>query len=90
VYDNDAAGVSNCTGECAQAWPPLIVAPGTEVVADGFQDFFATTTRDDGSLQVTYDDRPLYTYKGDTKPGQTNGEGIAGFWNLARPDIPRP
>jgi predicted lipoprotein with Yx(FWY)xxD motif len=42
-------------------------------------------TRDDGSLQVTYNGYPLYTYTGDINPGDANGDGLAGIWSLAKP-----
>ncbi len=38
-----------------------------------------TTRRSDGTLEVTYNGHPLYTYAGDSQPGQTNGEGVNGF-----------
>ena len=38
-----------------------------------------TITRSDGTVQATYDGRPLYTYAGDTAPGQANGNGITSF-----------
>jgi hypothetical protein len=37
---------------------------------------------------VTYHGHPLYTYAGDTKNGQTNGEGLTDFgaaWDLVSP-----
>jgi predicted lipoprotein with Yx(FWY)xxD motif len=45
----------------------------------------ATITRDDGSLQLTYNGYPLYTYTGDFNPGDTNGAGLAGIWIVAAP-----
>jgi hypothetical protein len=39
-----------------------------------------TTTRDDGSTQVTYNGHPLYLYSGDSAPGQANGEDVGGVW----------
>jgi len=41
-----------------------------------------TTTRDDGSTQVTYNGHPVYLYTGDTAAGQANGEGINHFGGL--------
>jgi predicted lipoprotein with Yx(FWY)xxD motif len=32
--------------------------------------------------QVTYNGHPLYTFTGDTKPGQTNGQGLNQFGAL--------
>ncbi len=50
---------------------------------------FGTTTRPDGTNQVTYNGQPLYYYTGDSGPGSTNGEGISSFganWYLVQPD----
>ena len=70
----DTATKSKCNGGCAAYWPPV---PGNEKVASGvsLSGKFSTITRSDGSKQLAYDGHPLYTYKGDTAPGQTNGNG---------------
>jgi predicted lipoprotein with Yx(FWY)xxD motif len=42
-----------------------------------------TIKRTDGSEQLTYNGHPLYTYAGDTAPGQANGNNInlnGGLW----------
>jgi len=41
-----------------------------------------TSTRDDGSTQVTYNGHPLYTFVGDTSSGQATGQGINAFGGL--------
>ena len=84
TFDNDAPGVSNCSGDCSASWPPLLVEPGVEVVADGPDGDLATIERGD-VLQVTYNGAPLYYFSGDSAPGETNGEGIGGVWHLATP-----
>jgi hypothetical protein len=33
-----------------------------------------------GTVQVTYDGKPLYTYVGDSGPGQATGQGVANFF----------
>ena len=38
-----------------------------------------TTRRSNGSLQVTYNRHPLYTFSLDKRAGQTNGEGNLAF-----------
>jgi predicted lipoprotein with Yx(FWY)xxD motif/plastocyanin len=76
--------VSMCTTaqDCVQVWPafyaPKIVAPPGLDVSD-----FTTFTRSDGSNQTAYKGHPLYTYVGDTSPGQTTGQGVdanGGYW----------
>jgi predicted lipoprotein with Yx(FWY)xxD motif len=76
-FTPDKPGHIACTGGCAQAWPPLTVPAGTSVSG---MSGLGTTSRPDGSTQVTYNGHPLYTYTGDSAAGQTNGEGVGGTW----------
>ena len=62
-------GKSTCYGDCAAAWPPYVLK-GKRSVARGLErSLLGTTKRRDGKFQVTYAGRPLYYYRGDTKPG---------------------
>ncbi len=71
--------MSACTGACAVNWPPLRVR-GTPLVGSGAKPSdVGTTTRPDGTSQLTYNGHPLYTFANDKKPGDTNGEGISAF-----------
>ncbi|HEY7935583.1 MAG TPA: hypothetical protein VID26_00475 [Candidatus Limnocylindrales bacterium] len=80
THTGDSATSSTCTGQCAVAWPPLTVAAGGQATAGtGVTGTFATLTRADGTVQVTYLGLPLYGWKGDTKPGDVTGEGVNGF-----------
>ena len=80
LYTKDSAGTSVCTGGCANNWPPLTVtgqpSAGTGVTAS----LIGTTTRADGSTQVTYNGHPLYYYKSDSAAGDKNGQGVGGVW----------
>lgn len=78
MFTPDAGGKSACTGGCAQAWPSL-VGPGTPGAGLDPGDF-STIKRDDASEQVTFYGHPLYTFAGDKKPGDTNGQGSGGKW----------
>ena len=52
-----------------------------------------TTKRKDGTLQVTYAGRPLYTYVGDQRPGEANGNDIDPFgaeWYALQPNGQEP
>ncbi len=85
-FAKDQANVSNCNGGCATAWPALVVAAGQNPTAgDGVTGKLGTITRQDGSLQVTYNGLPLYVFGGDSKAGDTNGQGIAGAWSVVHP-----
>ncbi len=77
VWDNDLSSAgSNCNNSCAVSWPPLLV---TDNIATGVGSL-ATIIRDDGSLQATYNGRPLYFFNGDNAAGDTNGHGAGGVW----------
>lgn len=80
THTGDSATSSTCTDQCAVAWPPVLVATGGSATpGEGVTGTFATLTRADGTVQVTYQGLPLYGWKGDTKPGDTTGEGVNGF-----------
>jgi len=85
-FAKDQANVSNCNGGCAAAWPPLVVAAGQNpTVGDGITGKLGVITRQDGSLQVTYNGLPLYFFASDSKPGDTNGQGVGGVWSIVHP-----
>jgi predicted lipoprotein with Yx(FWY)xxD motif len=76
----DTSTTSTCNGTCAQNWPP-VKGPTT---ASGVNGTFGTIKRSDGSVQATFDGHPLYTFAGDTAPGQNKGNGLTvngGLWN---------
>jgi predicted lipoprotein with Yx(FWY)xxD motif len=81
IWDNDTtAGKSNCLGACADAWPPLM-ASGTPTYGTGLTaSMFTTVTRDDGSMQLAVNGKPLYHWAADTKAGDTTGQGVNGFY----------
>ena len=78
----DTPSKSACYGTCAAYWPPVI---GTPAAGPGVTlSKIATIARTDGTIQVTYAGHPLYTYVGDTAPGQASGNDInlnGGFWH---------
>lgn len=69
VWNAEAPGKVRCVGRCAKVWPPLIVASPKAVPmhVDGVMGDFGTIRRPDGRLQVTYNRRPLYTFRKDPK-----------------------
>ena len=77
----DTATKSNCNGTCASYWPPV---KGPATAGPGVTGTLTTITRSDGSMQAAYDGHPLYTYVGDTAPGQAKGNGLnlsGGVWH---------
>jgi predicted lipoprotein with Yx(FWY)xxD motif len=79
LFEADKGAMSNCAGACANAWPPLTTAGKPTAGAGVTAAELGTTKRADGSTEVTYNGHPLYTYAGDTAPGQTTGQAIDGF-----------
>ena len=86
AYTKDKGTTSVCYGECATAWPPLL-ATGAVTISGKFTvpHDLGTTTRTDGSKQVTYGGHPLYYFAGDSAAGQTKGQGLGGVWFLVGP-----
>jgi predicted lipoprotein with Yx(FWY)xxD motif len=79
LFKADKGTESACSGACASAWPPLRVI-GKPTVGDGATaSKLGTTQRSDGKPEVTYNGHPLYTYIGDSKPGDVNGQGLTAF-----------
>jgi len=80
----DTPAHSACYGTCAAYWPPVYGLPAAAdpgvVTAK-----LGTIRRTDGTLQATYSGHPLYTYIGDTAPGQASGNNInlnGGLWHV--------
>jgi len=73
----DPKSKSECTGQCAVYWPPVLGAP--QALAGVAQKGLGTLTRTGGAKQVTYHGHPLYYFAGDSKAGETNGQGSDGF-----------
>src|SRR3954469_11944328 len=79
LFERDSGTISACTGACAVNWPPLRVR-GAPLVGSGAKAAdVGRTARADGTGQLTYKGHPLYSFANDTKPGDTNGEGINAF-----------
>ena len=88
AFSLDTGGTSACTGDCAAEWVPL-ASQGAPVAGEGVDaTLLGTITRDDGTMQVTYNGHPLYTFVNDTAPGDATGQGMDdfdGIWNLVSP-----
>ena len=88
VFDKERSSSSECYGDCARAWPPVL-ARGRPVAGRGARKrLLGTTRRRNGKRQVTYKGRPLYYYVDDA-PGLVlchNVLEFAGLWLVVRPD----
>jgi predicted lipoprotein with Yx(FWY)xxD motif len=77
----DTPTSSKCNGSCTTYWPPV---KGPVTAGAGVTGKLSVITRADGSMQATWNGHPLYTYSGDTAPGQANGNGknlSGGVWH---------
>jgi predicted lipoprotein with Yx(FWY)xxD motif len=88
LFEADEGTASTCDGACASAWPPLTTAGSPNAGPGVSASKLGTTTRGDGTSEVTYNGHPLYTYAGDSAPGQTSGQGSDAFgaeWYVLSP-----
>jgi predicted lipoprotein with Yx(FWY)xxD motif len=88
LFKKDTGARSRCSGSCAVNWPPLL-ATGRPVAGSGIKSSkLGTTRRSDGKTQVVYNRHPLYRFVADSKPGDTNGQGLTAFgarWFVVSP-----
>ncbi|MEU8892764.1 SCO0930 family lipoprotein [Streptomyces sp. NPDC048442] len=73
-----------CTGACLAKWPavPPVARNSIEgILKKGFVVF----DRPDGVKQQTINCWPVYTFSGDSKAGDTNGQGVGGTWYAVSP-----
>ena len=88
LFEKDSGTKSACSGGCAAAWPPLRASGKPTAGSGANASLLGTTPRSDGKSQVTYAGHPLYLYQGDSKPGDTTGQGSTGFgapWYVLSP-----
>jgi predicted lipoprotein with Yx(FWY)xxD motif len=79
LFNRDSGTMSECNGACAVNWPPLRAAGKPTIGTGAKASLISTSTRSDGVRQVTYNGHPLYLFKNDNNPGDTNGEGLDAF-----------
>jgi predicted lipoprotein with Yx(FWY)xxD motif len=85
VFDADQNGTSACGPGCTTTWPPLLLAAGASLPTSGpLSADLKTVTRSDGGAQIAYQNRPLYRFSGDTKAGDTNGDGVGNVWHVVK------
>jgi predicted lipoprotein with Yx(FWY)xxD motif len=79
MFAKDEGTTSSCYGACAEGWPPVIATGKSNAGEGAISSQLGTTKRKDGSMQVTYAGHPLYTFAGDTAPGEANGNESTAF-----------
>lgn len=82
LFDKEGGPKSECYGECAAAWPPVLTEGDPQAAAGLKASLLGTTERDDGTTQVTYNGHPLYYYAHES-PGEVtchNVDEFGGLW----------
>jgi predicted lipoprotein with Yx(FWY)xxD motif len=88
--DIPANVTSRCMGPCVRNWPlyyaatPLVLPSGLDASS------FTVVTRADGGKQLAFKGWPLYYFRNDTKPGDTNGQGFLNLWSVCTYPTPVP
>jgi predicted lipoprotein with Yx(FWY)xxD motif len=88
LFDRESTARSECYGDCATAWPPMLTDGRPRAGRGAEQKLLGTARRRDGKLQVTYAGHPLYYYKDDS-PGNIlcqNVDEFGGLWLVVKPD----
>jgi predicted lipoprotein with Yx(FWY)xxD motif len=87
-FTADTATQSAVSSNLAKIWHPLLfTGSGGPSSSTSLTGKLSVITDANGN-QIEYNGHPLYTFSGDTAPGQTNGEGITGMWFVTTPNLP--
>ena len=87
-FTADSATQSAVSGNLAKIWPPQLFTGSGEPTSSTTLAGKLSVQTDVNGNQVEYNGHPLYTFSGDSAPGQTNGEGLFGKWFVATPNLP--
>ena len=86
-FTADSATQSALARKCVPIWPPLLfTGSGGPTSSTSLTGKLSVQTDVNGN-QVEYNGHPLYTFSGDTAPGQANGQGLFGVWFVATPNL---
>ena len=88
-FTKDTPKASHCTGGCSSLWPPLLTHAKRLAKPAGLKGRLAVV-KDSHGHQIAYNGHLLYTYRGDTKPGQAAGQGYLKEWWVATPTLKAP
>jgi predicted lipoprotein with Yx(FWY)xxD motif len=88
LFDKEKGSTSECYGECAAAWPPVLTKGAPQPGKGADASLLGMTERNDGTTQVTYNGHPLYYYAHEG-PGQVlcqNVDEFGGLWLVVKAD----
>lgn len=86
-FKPDTQTASKCSGNCAQTWPALLAPSSQTPTSSSTLPGTLSAHQTANGNQVAYNGHFLYTFSGDSAPGDTNGEGIGGQWFVATPAL---
>jgi len=72
----EAHGKIMCTGSCLSFWFPVSAGAGALQAPSGVTGALGTIRRPGGQTQLTYNGKPLYTFRLDLAPGQAHGNNF--------------
>lgn len=87
IWEREGSEKPECYGNCAEAWPPVLTDGEPQAAGSANSSLLGTTTRTDGSIQVTYNGHPLYYYAHEG-PGEVECHNISthgGLWWVIQP-----
>ena len=85
TFSTDTVGQSSCVGSCVTYWPPVPAPSATPAPVSGITATLGSIKRADGTLQLTVNGLPVYTYAADSGPGVASGQGLnssGGIWSV--------
>ena len=88
IWEVETTSTPECYDDCAQAWPPVLTEGAPTATGAALPNLLGTTTRTDGTTQVTYNGHPLYYYV-DEGPGEVKCHNVAthgGLWWVVQPN----
>ncbi|MFD0854675.1 hypothetical protein ACFQ07_20725, partial [Actinomadura adrarensis] len=87
-FDKDRKRVTNCSGACKKAWPPVTFTRWNKLRVTGVDRDLVNfiERKDDGTCQLTIAGWPMYYFAKDQSPGETNGQGVQNVWWTVAPD----
>jgi predicted lipoprotein with Yx(FWY)xxD motif len=81
ILSTDPSGSSKCSGSCAKTWKPVTVSGSPKAGSGASSSLLSSFKRSDGTTQVLYDKRALYTHAGSAASAAgTASDG--GVWYL--------
>ena len=93
LLTSDKPNKSSCNASCLGYWPPAPALAKGAAPPPGVSAQIGSTGTTAGGQMMTANGWPLYTYAGDQKPGEANGNDIDQFgaeWYALQPNGEEP